>query len=393
MLILEILLGCALIGWLGLAVLSFWSMSGATLLRPGQVGEPLPRAPRVSIIVPARNEESLVGAALESFLKLDYPDYEVILVDDDSTDRTGAIADEWARRPESAGKLKVIHNHELPPGWRGKVHALYLAEQAASGEWLLAMDSDVIFHPDILRLAMARAWKESAALVSLFPELEFGTMAERIVLPGFVFLLAMVFPLRLINNPKSSRALAAGAFILMRRADFQALGGYEKLRGVVIEDLRTAEMFKRDGRRLHATLTRGLFRTRMYQGWREIWEGLGRSAFEGTGFSLVKVLAAVLVGNTLAVLPWVAAGVLAIRDVGFGLALRDDVPLLLALTICVLTTLVYLPYLIFLRISPLFVFTMPAASLFYSGVAIHSAWISVVGHGVRWKDRRYRPPA
>jgi len=392
MAILGILLGCALIGWLGLAVLSFWSMSGATLLRPDQGGEPLAPAPKVSIIVPARNEESVVGAALESFLNLDYPGYEVILVDDASTDRTGEIADEWARRPGSAGKLKVIHNQELPPGWRGKVHALHLAEQAASGEWLLATDADVVFHAAVLRLAMARALEEDAALVSLFPELEFGAMSEKVVLPSFVFLLSMIFPLRLINNPKSSSALAAGAFILMRRADFQALGGYEALRGTIIEDLRTAEMFKRGGRRIHATLTRGLFRTRMYQGWREIWEGLSRSAFEGTGFSLVKVLAAVFAGNTLAVLPWAAAGALAIRDVGFGLAFRDDVPLLLALTICVLATLVYLPYVIFLRISPLFVFTMPAASLFYSGVAIHSAWMSVRGHGVPWKGRRYRPP-
>ncbi len=362
-------------------------------MQPGQVGEPLSRAPKVSIIVPARDEESVVGTALESFLKLEYPDYEVILVDDDSTDRTGEIADEWARRPESGGKLKVIHNHELPPGWRGKVHALHRAAQAASGEWLLATDADVVFHPAILRLAMARAMQEDAALVSLFPELEFGTMAERIVLPGFVFLLAMVFPLRLINNPKSSRALAAGAFILMRRADFQALGGYEALRGTVIEDVRTAEMFKQGGRRICASLTRGLFRTRMYHGWREIWEGLSRSAFEGTGFSLVRVLAAVFVGNTLAVLPWAAGAVLTARDLGFGLALKDDVPLLLALTVCVPATLVYLPYLIFLRISPLFVFTLPAAALFYSGVAIHSAWMSVVGHGVPWKGRRYRPPA
>jgi chlorobactene glucosyltransferase len=393
MIILEFLLGCALIGWLGLAVLSFWSMIGATLLRPGQAGEPLARAPKVSIIVPARNEESVVGAALESFLKLDYPDYEVILVDDASTDRTGEIADEWTRRPEAVGRLRVIHNHELPPGWRGKVHALHLAEQAASGEWLLATDADVVFHPAVLRLAMARAMKEDAALVSLFPELEFGEMSERIVLPGFVFLLATIFPLRLINNPKSSRALAAGAFILMRRTDFQALGGYEALRGTVVEDLRTAEMFKQGGRRIHATLTRGLYRTRMYQGWREIWEGLGRSAFEGTGFSLARSLAAVFVGNTLAVLPWAAAGALAIRDAGFGLVLRDDVPLLLALLTCVLAALVYLPFLIFLRISPFFVFTMPAACLFYSGVAIHSAWMSVMGHGVPWKGRRYRPPA
>ena len=393
MLILEILLGCALAGWLGLAVLSFWSMSGAPLLQPGDSPEPLPCAPRVSIIVAARDEESVVGAALESFLKLDYPDYEVILVDDDSADRTGEIADDWARRPQAAGKLKVIHNRDLPPGWRGKVRALHLAEQAASGEWLLATDADVVFHPAILRLAMARAMKEDAALVSLFPEIELETTAERIVLPAFTFLLAVIFPLRLVNSARSSRAIAAGSFILMRRADFEAMGGYAQLRHVLIEDVRTAEMFKRNGRRIHAVLTRGLFRTRMYSGWREIWEGLSRSAFEGAGFSLVKVLAALFVGNALAVLPWIALGFLALRDSRLGLPLADDAVLLLALTVCALTVAVFLPYLLFLRASPLFAFTLPLACLFYSGVAIHSAWMSLVGHGVPWKGRRYRPPA
>ena len=391
MVALEILLAGLLLAWIGLGLLTAWGVTGTRILRLGQPAELPSPAPRVSILVAARDEEEALPAALQSLLALDYPDYEVILVDDDSTDRTGAIADEWAKR-SVAGRLKVVHNRELPPGWRGKVHALNLAANAARGEWLLATDADVVFHPALLRLAVSCALKEQARLVSLLPEFEFGSRAEKIVMPAFAFLLAALFPLRLINSPKSSRALAAGAFILMRREDYEALGGYARLRGVVAEDLRMAQSFKHSGRRIYAALTRGLFHTRMYKGWHEMWEGLARSAFEGTGFSLGRVAFGVIFGNLLAVFPWAAAAILLIKDWAAGVPPAEDSTLLLAFGACLASAAVYLPILIFFRVSPLYVFTLPAACLFYSGAAIASTWMSLKGRGVSWKGRHYRPP-
>src|SRR5208337_1727743 len=116
----------------------FWSLRGATTLRANQFASPLESSPKVSIIVAARNEEDALAAALESMLALDYPDYEIILVDDGSRDRTGLIADEWAGKPSAKGRLKVVHNKTLPADWSGKVHALHLAANTASGEWILA---------------------------------------------------------------------------------------------------------------------------------------------------------------------------------------------------------------------------------------------------------------
>ncbi len=127
------------------------------MLRANRAAKPRAAAPKTSIIAAARNEEETLPTALNSLLTLDYPDYEVILVNDDSTDRTGLIAEDWTRRLESRGRLKVIHNHELPPGWTGKVHALNLAARAATGEWILTTDADVVFHPALLRLALACA--------------------------------------------------------------------------------------------------------------------------------------------------------------------------------------------------------------------------------------------
>lgn len=392
MFLLEILLGLTLVGWVALGLLTVYGRRGGTMLQPESHAPSLPHPPRISIIVAARNEEKALSSALESLLRLDYPDYEIVLVDDDSTDRTGRIADEWARRPESAGRLKVIHNRELPPGWRGKVHALHLAASTATGEWILATDADLVFHPAILRLAVSCALRNSAHLLSLFPEVELGSFAERVVLPAFALLLSVLFPLRLVNDPKSPRALAAGGFILMRRDDFEALGGYARLQDVVIEDLELAREFKRSDRRVYVALTRGLFRTRMYHGWREIWEGLSRSAFEGVGFSVARVLAATMTGNVLAVFPWVAALVLGLRDLWVAASWTADRALLLSVATCLASALVYLPVLTLLGVSPLYIFTLPLGCIFYSGVALNSAWVSVMGRGVPWKGRLYRPP-
>ena len=378
--------------WLGLGIFLYWNFLGTPQL---SADDPLPvlsDAPRVSIIVAARNEEEALPAALESFLKLDYPDYEVILVDDDSTDDTGAIADEWVARPEGRGKLRVIHNRELPAGWRGKVHALYLAERAATSEWLLATDADVVFHPTILRRAVALAGERKVQLLSMAPEFEMATFAEKAVLPAFSILLATLYPSRLVNDPSSRRAIAAGAFLLMQGAEFDALGGYATLKNTVIEDLRVAELFKHSGRRIGLAMTRGLFRTRMYHGWREMFEGLSRSAFEGTGYSLLKVLGGVVGGNTVAVLPWVVTGWLLGRSAWLGVPLFQEPTLLAALAACAASVLTYSFVIKHLRLAIGYAFLLPVASLFYSCVVVNSAFSTLFGPGVAWKGRNYRKP-
>jgi chlorobactene glucosyltransferase len=394
--VLEILLGVAFALWLGLAILWLWNLTSLRPLSPEPEAAPesaaAERPPRVSILVPARNEEAALPACLESLLKLEYPDYEIILVDDDSTDATGAIGDEWARRPESRGRLKVIHNREVPPGWSGKVHALWLAESAAAGEWILATDADVVFHPAALRVAVGRAFRQGVDLLSLVPEFEFGSFWEKMVLPAFSFLLSTLFPMRAVNNPKSRRALAAGAFILMRAEVFRALGGYASIPRAVTEDLRTAQLFKRQGRRIFLAPARELLRTRMYASAGELFEGLSRSAFEGTGFSIWKVLGGVVIGLLAAVLPWAVALVAGLARAAHYRAPGPGPVLELALATCALSALIYLPVLFFMRLSPLYVFTLPLAAVFYAVVSIVSMWKSLAGRGVSWKKRYYRAP-
>jgi hypothetical protein len=212
------------------------------------------------------------------------------------------------------------------------------------------------------------------------------------VLPAFAFLISSLFPLRLVNDPKSSRALAAGGFILMKHEDLNALGGYACLRKVVIEDLRLAELFKRHGRRIYLAASRGLFHTRMYSSGAEIFEGLSRSAFEGAGFSVSKILGAVFFANLLGVFPWVALLARILRDWRFGEPALHDPSLLVALLACTVASLVYWPFIRHFRVPVLYVFALPLATLFYSCVAINSAFAGIIGEGVPWKGRYYRAP-
>jgi chlorobactene glucosyltransferase len=393
---LELILWFVFVVWIAAGLFAFWNIIGVAILRPQSSTAPQAtqhHLPRVSILLAARNEQKMLPATLDSLLNLEYPDFEIVLVDDDSDDRTGAIANEWAERHGAGGKLRVIHNHHLPPDWRGKVHAMSLAAAAASGEWVLSTDADVVFHPSLLRQAVELALRKNLTFLSLTPEVEMRSWAEKVVLPAFGFLLFMLFPLRLVNDARSSRAMAAGAFLLMRHDDLAALGGYARLRDTLIEDLRMAELFKRNGRRTYLGITRGIFHTRMYENWREVFEGLARSAWEGAGCSLWKVLAGVAVGNLLAVLPWVSLAVLSISHLFAGTPLAHDPAFVAAAAACAASAIIYCPVVVFAGLSPLYTFTLPLASIFYSAVSVVSAFRSLTGPGLRWKGRSYQPPA
>jgi hopene-associated glycosyltransferase HpnB len=388
--VLNVLLIIGLLTWIFLGVLHAWSAFSITVLSPGTTEETPAALPRVSVIVAARDEEEALPATLDSLLKLDYPDYEIILVDDASTDRTGIIAEEYART--AGGRLKVLHIQKPPAGWTGKVHALHLAARAAQGKWLLATDADVVHHPQSLARGITLAGRRGLDLLSLVPQIEVGSFWEKVVLPLFSLGIASRYPLPVVNNPRCRGTTAVGAFILMRRQELESLGGYAQIKGTVIDDLRLAELFKRNGRRTYLAVTRGLLRTRMYRNGHEVWEGLCRTSFEGLNFSVARVLTALALMIVVDILPWGVALSLVGRDAWAGQSLWAGATALLAFSTCLVSALVYLPFLLVLRLSPLYVFTLPLAAAFYAGVMLDSMLASIFRSGVRWKGRRC-PPA
>lgn len=223
--------------------------------------------PRVSIIVPACNEEENIRATLEKLLALDYSNYEVMAVDDRSTDRTGSIMDEVAdthsrgnaavalsaeaggvaRSTLALTRLRVIHIAQLPSGWMGKTHAMWTAASQASGDWLLFTDADVLFKADSVRRAVAYAEAEQADHVVLFPRMIMKRASERMMIAFFQALFVFGHRPWKVADPKARDHMGVGAFNMVRRSVYEAVGTYRALRMEVLDDMKLGKVVKEAG--------------------------------------------------------------------------------------------------------------------------------------------------
>jgi glycosyltransferase involved in cell wall biosynthesis len=270
--------------------------------------DPEPPLPSISVIVPARNEEAAVGSCLTSLLGSTGVRLEVLAVDDRSTDRTGAIMDAAAGRGASRGKnLRVLHLRNLPAGWMGKTHAMARAAAEAHGDWLLFADADVLFRPDTLARTLRFAEEKSAAHVVLLPTAITHTPGERMVM-GF-FLAASIWgpPVWKVPDPDAPRAaVGIGAFNLVRREAYRAVGGWEAIRLEVIEDLALGYLLKRGGFLSYAVTGRGLLRIRWVTGARSLVRDLGKNAFAAFRYRPALAMLALLGGSALLIFPFAA---------------------------------------------------------------------------------------
>src|SRR3981081_2593860 len=203
--------------------------------------------PRVSIVVPARNEEEHIRETLVQLLALDYSNYEVIVVNDRSTDRTGQSMGEVAASPQAHGLLKVIHVSELPSGWLGKTHAMWTAGQQATGDWLLFTDADVMFKPDALRRALAYAEAAHADHLVLLPRMHMKLPGEQMMMAFFQALFVFGHRPWKVADPKTRDHIGVGAFNLVRKSVYEAIGTYEALRFEVVDDMKLGKVIKNAG--------------------------------------------------------------------------------------------------------------------------------------------------
>jgi glycosyltransferase involved in cell wall biosynthesis len=233
--------------------------SVADVSRPEWDRNPVSAAgnPRVSIIVPARNEEASIEPALHSLLALDYDNYEVIAVNDRSTDRTGEIMEEVARNPHPSKSAKdgaassldfrVMHQTELPAGWMGKTHAMWTAANRADGDWLLFTDADVVFKPDALRRALAYAEAERADHLVLFPRMIVTGPGEAMMIAFFQTMFVFGHRPWKVADPHTRDHMGVGAFNLVRRQVYEAVGTYAALRMEVLDDMKLGKVVKNAG--------------------------------------------------------------------------------------------------------------------------------------------------
>jgi len=243
---------------------------------------------RVAIIVPARNEESSIGQALSRLLAMDYDNYEVIAVDDRSTDRSGETMDGVA--VTSQGRLKVVHIRELPPGWMGKAHAMWTAARQADCDWLLFTDADVMFRPDCLRRAIAYAEPERADHLVVLPHVIMKRPGEKMMLSFFQVLFAFGHRPWKVANPKTKDHMGVGAFNLVRRSTYEAIGTYERLRFEVVDDMKLGKVIKNAGFRQRVGFGDNLIEIRWAQGARGVVDNLTKNFFAVMSFQIWRAL-------------------------------------------------------------------------------------------------------
>jgi chlorobactene glucosyltransferase len=342
--------------------------------------------PLISVIIPARNEARNIHRCLQALLTQTYPNYEIIVVDDRSTDETPQILSEL---PKGNAHLRVVHGSELPPGWAGKPYALVQGVAAARGEWLCFMDADTFASPELLWSTYHLAIKYNADMFSILTDQELDSFWERAILPLVFLGLSFGFPAERVNDPTKPDAISNGQFILIKRNVYDQIGGHTSVKDRVDEDKAIAILVKRVGYRLVLADGRKVALTRMYTSLPEMWEGWTKNIYLGLLDRLWLLLFGAILGLMVSfVLPlWLLGGIFWLESGGG-----------LAAAVTAGEASVLWGYLLWKRLQACrafgipggYAFTFPLGALIFTTMMLASAFNVISGRGVIWKGRRYR---
>jgi hopene-associated glycosyltransferase HpnB len=340
-----------------------------------RAGEP---SPRVVAVVPARNEAAVLPRSLRSLLAQDYaPPLTVILVDDQSEDDTAEVA----RRVAAAarGEVVVLRGEPRPPGWTGKVWALqqgiaHAATLRDPPQYLLLTDADIAYAPDALTHLVARARADGLVLASLMAKLNRESLAERALIPAFIFFFQMLYPFAWVGRPTMRTAAAAGGCMLVEKSAFERAGGMAAIRDALIDDCALAAVMKAQGP-IWLGLTERVVSLRPYPRLDDIRRMVSRSAYAQLGYSPL-LLAGTLIGMAVT---YLAAPLLAVfagyPASAFGVAAW------------LLMAIAFQPTLRFYRASPFWGLALPLIAAAYLVFTIDSAYQHWRGRGGMWKGR------
>jgi hopene-associated glycosyltransferase HpnB len=327
-------------------------------------------SPDVDVVVPARDEADTIGPVIGSLLAQDYRGrFRVILVDDNSTDGTAALAG-------TAENLSVITLQSKPAEWSGKLWALSQGVAAGRAPILLFTDADIVHDPRHLSSLVAKLLQSRADMLSEMVRLNCTSLAERALVPAFIYFFQMLYPFSRVNDPASPVAAAAGGTVLIRREALQRIGGIEAIKNSLIDDVALAKSVKKSGAIFlgHSGLAASI---RPYANFADIWQMIARTAFTQLRYS-AGLLALTLLGLTVV---WLvpAAAILFMR--GW--------PLACGLVAFGLSMFSYMPTLARYGRNRFWALALPLIALFYMAATVGSAVNYWRGQGARWKSRAY----
>ncbi|TLU52625.1 MAG: glycosyltransferase [Chlorobium sp.] len=260
--------------------------------------------PLVSVLVPARNEALNIERCVRSLLQQDYGVFEIIVLDDGSTDKTPELLDGLMK--ESAGRLQILRGEALPDGWHGKTWACFQLSRMAKGELLLFTDADTMHKSDALRRSVGSLMDSGSDMLSIMPHQELGSFWEKLLVPLIHVILLCYLPIRLVRtSPNPAFSFANGQFILFRRDFYERIDGHAAVRNAIVEDVWLCRAVKKAGGRVAAYNGSDIVSCRMYRNFKEIWEGFSKNLFAAIGYStpglfmLVTVIAALYVAPYL----------------------------------------------------------------------------------------------
>ncbi len=297
--------------WVAVATLILTSLAAFDLFRGNRSvralrdmsPDPVPGLPRVSIIVAARNEQRNIREALQSLLALDYPDFELIVVDDRSEDATGDILDDMA---DGHSRLKVIHVDDLPRGWLGKNHALWVGSRRATGELLLFTDADIVMEPTVVTRAVAFLEQNRLDHLAATPSMSMPTTFLGMFGASFIiFFLLFSRPWK-AKDPASCCHIGIGAFNLVSAEAYRQVGGHETIRLRPDDDIKLGKIIKLAGLRQDVAYAPEFLTVEWYASLGEVLTGLEKNAFSGADYNILMVLAGTLFHMLCSIWPFLA---------------------------------------------------------------------------------------
>ena len=346
----------------------------------------------VSILVPARNEAHCIEACVRSLVAQTYKRLEVLVLDDSSSDETGAIVQRILNEllPEQTGRLRLLHGQPLPEGWIGKTFACYQLAQQAQGDYLLFTDADTVHAPETVEAVLACMHCFNVKLLTAQPEFELGSPGERLIEPLFQnFILMLLLPTALAwLRPEPSLATGNGQLLCFHRSAYEATGGHTAVKGQVLEDVQLGHAVKAAGYRMVFVDALEFVHSRMYRSFAEIWAGLSKNIFAFYNYSLPFALVALL----LILILFIAPAPLAFTAIILHLPLNV---LLFGVGVYSLEVLMYI--LLTLRFTRrkrglmlLLCFLLPLSVVLYCLILLNSVRWYYRKTGVEWKGRHYK---